>query len=399
MTRKLYYDNSMMSTFSATVLDCCFDSTKKTYIITLDQSAFFPTGGGQVSDKGFFTLEVSGEICKYRVSDVVLKGEDVLHYTDKEIKPGSLVTGEIDWSDRFSKMQQHTGEHILSGLIFKEYGLNNVGFHLGDENVTMDLDGELTYEDLMYIEELANDIVVKNLDIEVIYPNEEELASINYRSKMEIKEQVRLVQIPSVDTCACCAPHVKSTGMIGMIKITDFIKHRGGLRINIACGNRALMDYRNKMHHIKNVSSLLSLKEDKIFEGVNKLNNSHQELKNSYIELSDKLVSLEIKKRSYIKEDVVTNISDLFSLAQNKKYVSELSDDVKVVVSFAKLAEGSYHFIAASNVLDMRELASIVKENYDFKGGGNRNLVQGNLLASENDVVILCDKFRSECNE
>ena len=194
------------------------------------------------------------------------------------------MTGKIDWDMRFLKMQQHTGEHIVSGLVHAGFGYNNVGFHLGSEDCTMDFDGEITEEQLREIEWQANEAAVKNLEVQVSWPSKEELASLEYRSKIEIEGAVRIVTIPGYDVCACCAPHVKRTGEIGLIKLTNVQRYKGGVRVTMLCGFRALADYDAKEQHVKNISALLSAKEDKISQAAEHLKEECGRLKARLLE-------------------------------------------------------------------------------------------------------------------
>ena len=209
MTEKLFYMDSHLKEFDATVISC--EPYGEGYRAVLDRTAFFPEGGGQASDTGWLN--------DVEVLDVQEKCGEIYHYIRDIIPAGTTVQGKIQWEERFSKMQQHTAEHIISGLIYKQYGYHNVGFHLADTYCTMDLDGPLSKKQLKELEWKANEAVFKNIPIEVLYPSKEELVKLAYRSKIEIEGQVRIVQIPGYDMCACCAPHVKRTGEIGLIKI------------------------------------------------------------------------------------------------------------------------------------------------------------------------------------
>ena len=234
MTRKLYDENSHLSSFDAAVRSCV--PVHDLWQIVLDQTAFFPEGGGQGADTGMLNAA--------RVLDVQEMGGEIVHITDTPLTPGEMVHGKLDWEKRFRRMQEHSGEHIISGLVHKLYGYRNVGFHLGDETVTMDYDGELTREQLSELEWLANEAVWKNVPITAVYPPEDVLQTIEYRSKLELTENVRIVTIEGYDVCACCAPHVSHTGEIGAIKIIDSMRHRGGVRLTILCGVDALRQYR-----------------------------------------------------------------------------------------------------------------------------------------------------------
>ena len=211
MTDKLFYQDSHLNKFEAEVISCePVEGEEGRYEIVLDQTAFFPEGGGQYADHG----SLGGA----EVLDVQERDGRVFHITDHPLEPGMQVEGRLDWEERFMKMQQHTGEHIVSGLVHGRFGYNNVGFHLGSEDCTMDFSGEITREELREIEVEANRAVWKNLEVQVLYPSPEEAGKMEYRSKIEIEGQIRIVVIPGYDVCACCAPHVKRTGEIGMIK-------------------------------------------------------------------------------------------------------------------------------------------------------------------------------------
>ena len=190
MTERLYYEDSHMAEFDAKVISC--EKSGENYEVVLDRTAFFPEEGGQYADSGRL-FQGEQEI---PVLDVQEKNGILIHYTEKALQEGTEITGEIDYEERFSKMQQHTGEHIVSGIVHRRFGYNNVGFHLGNEEVTMDFDGMLTMEQIREIEREANEAVAANVEIQVLYPTKEELKDIAYRSKMEIEGQVRIVRIP-----------------------------------------------------------------------------------------------------------------------------------------------------------------------------------------------------------
>ena len=220
-TKKLYYEDSHRKEFKATVLSCeerlTAKGKKDGYAVVLDQTAFFPEGGGQFGDRGL--------IDDVEVYDTHEKGGIILHYTKMPVEVGTTVTGKLDFAERFSRMQEHSGEHIVSGIVHRLHGYDNVGFHLGSENTTLDFNGELSEEQLLEVERLANEAVFADLPVQISYPSREELKILDYRSKIEIEGQVRLVEIPGVDICACCAPHVAHTGEIGMIKFIACDRH------------------------------------------------------------------------------------------------------------------------------------------------------------------------------
>lgn len=249
MTKKLYDLDAYATEFDATVISCekAEENGAAVYYVVLDQTLFFPEEGGQSPDKG--TL---GEC---NVMDVQIKGDVITHTLDAPLKPGAAVHGILNWSHRFYNMQQHSGEHIFSGIVHKKFGYDNVGFHLSDAIVTMDFNGILTEQDAAEVEYEVNEVIVKNLPVQVTFPSREELAVLDYRSKIEIEGQVRIVTIPGVDVCACCAPHVRQTGEIGMLKVMSVQNHRGGVRISMLCGFRALEAFRQKDQIVTAVAS------------------------------------------------------------------------------------------------------------------------------------------------
>ena len=257
-TEKLFYNNSHQKSFEATVLSC--QKKENYYEIVLDQTAFFPEGGGQYADTGYL-----GDA---KVLDVQEQEGQILHRTDQELPVGEKVTGQLDWELRFMKMQQHTGEHIVSGIVHERYGYENVGFHLGNEDCTMDFNGEIPVEDLQEIEFRANQAVWENLKIQILYPSKEEEKEMTYRSKIEITGQVRVVIVPGYDACACCAPHVDFTGEIGLIKLVGMQRYKGGVRVTMLCGGRAMADYALKQKQAKEISAMLCAKENELTDAV-----------------------------------------------------------------------------------------------------------------------------------
>ena len=229
-TRKLYYEDCMLAEFAARVVSC--RQTEKGWIVNLDATAFYPEGGGQACDMG--TL---GDV---RVLDVQEDGAQIIHLCDGPLTEGEAVKGAIDWARRFDLMQQHAGEHIVSGILHKLFGSHNTGFHVGADVVTVDFDTPIPTERLAEIEKLANEAVYRNLPIKCWYPSKEELAALPYRTKRALPWPVRIVQIPGYDSCACCGVHVAQTGQIGLIKLFSCVKFHQGVRMEMACGARAL---------------------------------------------------------------------------------------------------------------------------------------------------------------
>ncbi len=249
MTVKLYDGDSRLRSFEAEVLRC--EPAGNAWAVTLDQTAFFPEGGGQSAD--------TGTLGGVRVLDVQELNGEIVHTLPSPLPAGERVTGLLDWEIRFRRMQNHSGEHLLSGLVHRTYGYRNVGFHLGDGDVTVDFDGELDREQLDELETAVNRAIAENVPIRCWYPSAEELAALDYRSKLELTENVRLVRIVGYDLCACCAPHVSRTGEIGSLRILDHMRHRGGIRLHLLCGMDALEDARARYRATQAISGLLSV--------------------------------------------------------------------------------------------------------------------------------------------
>lgn len=374
-TKKLYDLDAYQTEFTATVLSCapCPDG----YEAVLDRTVFFPEEGGQNCD--------TGTIDGIPVLDVQLKGDTIIHTTRKPLSPGSEVHGKIDWANRFSSMQQHSGEHILSGLAHSYHGLHNVGFHLGTQAVTLDFDGYLEKEDLIKLETLANEAVWKNVEISARYPSREELAGMRYRSKKELEGPVRIVTIPGYDICACCAPHVLRTGEIGIIKIVDSVRYKGGIRISILCGGRALSDYRQKQEQVSAVSVLLSARPEAVAAAVARQKEEIYSLKGTLCGLTDALVE---EKAAAVPEGSrsICRFERELSPDASRKYVNLLMEKCtgSCAVFFGSDEHG-YRYILFGDE-GIQALNEGLKTELRAKGGG-REMIQGAVQASREEIV------------
>lgn len=384
MTEKLFYQDSNLAEFEAEVLSCepvtpdILPGHSGGFAAELDRTAFFPEGGGQYADTG-----VLGGV---RVTDVQEKDGRILHLLESPLEPGACVKGCIDWEERFMKMQQHSGEHIVSGLVHSIYGYNNVGFHLGSEDCTMDFDGELTKEQLVQIEREANRAVWKNLEIQTLYPSEEELAGMEYRSKIEIEGQVRIIVVPGYDVCACCAPHVSQTGEIGLIKLTHVQRYKGGARVTMLCGGRALQDYETKQGQAGEISALLCAKENEIAEAVRHLRDEADNLKYELGEKEKKLIAV---KAEMVPSDggpvcIFTEDIEGDSMRLLMNLVLEAGHSV-CAVFHGNDSEG-YRYVIGSRIQNMRELVKEFNAVFDGRGGGKPEMVQGTARGCESEM-------------
>ena len=378
--KKLFYEDIYQTAFEATVIACDYNGQTSKYEIVLDQTAFFPEEGGQSADKG--TLN-GLEVC-----DVQIRDDIIYHLMETPFNVGDIVTGQIDWVQRFDFMQQHSGEHIVSGLVHARYGYDNVGFHLGLQEVTLDFNGVLTLAQLREIETEANAAVWRNLPVNISYPSSAELQSLQYRSKLDLTENVRIVTIPGIDTCACCAPHVEYTGQIGLIKITNVQNHRGGVRVNILCGGRAVADYTEKQDSISDISVRLSAKQSAVADAVARLQDENVQMKNFNNMLQVKLFESAIKglptpEQSSHAICFVEIMNDV--AVRNAINELVLKYDGYVAVFAGNVSDG-YRFIIGSAKEDCRQLANTLRQTLHAKGGGSAPMIQGTVNATEERI-------------
>lgn len=390
MTEQLYYQDSYIKDFEAVVLSCIPNGNH--FEAVLDRTAFFPEGGGQCADTGVLHIE-NREI---QVFDVQERNGEIIHFIDKEILPGQTVIGELDFQERFSKMQQHTGEHIISGIVHRRFGYENVGFHLGKEEVTMDYDGPLTPEELRSVEYEANQVVAENREIRAYFPGTEELEKIPYRSKKELQGKIRIVEIQDCDICACCAPHVKTTGNVGLIKITNAIRYKGGMRLWITCGMRALEDYNQKEASVVQISNMLSAKQQEVTDAVKRLTEEIQQLKEKAAKMQERLVMGYLESEKVVlKENPNANLllfeKELDAMAM-RNFVNAGMELTKGVcgVFIGDEKQGFRYVLGSSG--DIREIGKKLNEAFQGKGGGKPPMIQGSLVGEEKKIREFLEK-------
>lgn len=372
---KLYDEDSYIKKFLAKVEEC--EKTDAGYKILLDRTAFFPTAGGQMCD--------TGKINGYEVSDVIEENGRIYHIVCKEIPNGSEIFGEIDWQVRFRKMQHHTAEHIVSGIVHSMFGYENTGFHLSEREVTMDFGGILSEDELLEVERKANAAIWDNRTVSAYYPGDEELAATEYRSKLELSENVRLVKIDGIDVCACCAPHVKKTGEIGVIKLTGLMRHRGGVRLNLICGPDALADYEEKAESAYNISKLLSAKQCEIFEAVKRVCGELAEEKQKIAAYERKLAEMRAERFLKTDENICAFEKELESEAM-RLFANEGKKRCKIFAVFSGNDQTGYSFCATSEKVKLREYAVRISAELSGKCGGTNDMLRGFLKAEKTRI-------------
>ena len=376
MTNLLYNRSAYIRTFTAQVLSC--ETAEDRYIITLDRTAFFPEQGGQGCDRGW----LGGA----RVTDVQIKDGIVYHTTDAPLTVGAMVEGEIDWARRYDNMQNHTGEHIVSGILHTMFGYDNVGFHLGDTVMTLDTSGELTAEQLSCVEVRANRAVWENVPVEVTYPDAAALETLEYRAKLELTEDVRIVTIPGWDVCACCAPHVARTGEVGMIRIIDAIRWKGGMRLTLVCGERALLDYRMRQTVLSQISTALSAKPEETYDAFCRVQNTVSEQKQEIVRLKRELLAHQLAS---VKE-TAGNLCLFLPDADNDTLRAAVNGCVGKCGGLCGAFSGSdadgYRFVIGSEHIPLRARAKEITSALNGRGGGSDQMISGAVKASETEI-------------
>lgn len=384
MTEKLYYIDSYIKDFEATVISC--DASGDSFKVVLDKTAFFPEGGGQKSDTGY--------IGTAEVSDVQEIDGIVYHYVNKEIESGSVCVCSINWDIRFRRMQNHSGEHIVSGIVHAIYGYDNVGFHMDDGYVTVDFSGELTREQLDEIEDKANYAIYSDYKINCFFPDESALDDYDYRSKLELTENVRLVEIENVDLCACCAPHLRSTGEVGLIKILDFMRHRGGVRIVMKSGADALEDYREKYKSVYEVSGLLSAKQGEITNAVERLQNENDTIRREFYQFKMS-VAENAKNNLVYSQNISYSIVDGFDSDMMREVANFGGEKSDASFVYSGSDDKGYSFIICSHSLDLKRLGKYHNDSLNGRGGGRDSMIQGKCSANKDDIVKFINSLDS----
>ena len=374
--KRLYYESSYIKNFTASVTGCR-ERKDGSWEITLDQTAFFPEGGGQPWD--------TGTLGGAYVLEVHERDGEVIHYTDRPLEAGSQVEGCLDWERRFDHMQGHSGEHILTGCIHRRFGYDNVGFHMGSEEITIDFNGLLTGEELDEMEREANEAIYRNLPVQILTPSPEELENMEYRSKKELSGQVRITVIPGVDVCACCGTHVEHTGEVGLIKVLGMIHYKGGVRISLLCGRKALLHTAKRQKQIASLSVLLAAKQDEVPAAVERLKAEKEKLE---MELSRmRQAQTEAKAAALPERSGGLAVFEEMDPVQLRRYCTLLYEGGKgdIVLACARRGDGCLYVLGSSK-RDMRSFSKKLNGLLRGKGGGSSLMAQGTFQAEEEEI-------------
>ena len=374
--RKLYYEDCHLRRFSAQVISCVRQETG--WDIVLDQTAFYPEGGGQAAD--------TGSLGNVRVLHTREEGETVIHLCTGPLEPGQTVEGILDWEARFDRMQQHTGEHIVSGVIHSKYGCHNTGFHMGAECITIDFDGVIPAEDLPELERIVNRAVWENIPLGISTPSPEELPDVVYRTKRALPWPVRIVQIPGYDSCACCGVHVERTGEIGLIKLLSSIRFRGGSRIEMLCGRQALEFLNRSYEQNLLVSRAFSAKLAETGAAAERINGLLGEQK-------AKIARLETEQFAAIAQScsgkgnvlILREGLDPVLVRRLADLIAETCGGIAAV--FSGSDDTGYSYCLVSREGDLRQFGKEMNAALNGRGGGKPQFLQGSVKTGRESVL------------
>lgn len=379
-TEQLYYVNPYQKACTATVLSCQEGSGG--YLVTLDRTVFYPTGGGQPCDLG--TIGMS------RVLDVSEKDGEIVHLCEKALPVGETLACEIDWARRFMLMQQHSGEHLVSGIIHARFGYDNVGFHMGAEMVTIDFSGELSPEELHEVELVANETIWRDIPSEIFFPDAQTLQTLPYRSKKELSGKVRLVRFGEIDLCACCGLHVARSGEIGIIKLLSATRFHGGSRIELLCGGKALAYLNQIFAQNREISSLLSAKPTETAAAVKRTIDEQKETQYRAISLENRLFAY--LAADYAASDNSLHFEENLSPSALRRLADAAMKQGCTDCAIFSGAEGAYQYAIAGTAISIREMNA----ELNGRGGGKPGFAQGSVKAKRAEIEAYFSKENRE---
>ena len=381
-TEKLYYTDPFLTTFTAKVLSC--EAGKGGYLVTLDRTAFYPEGGGQPADHG--TL---GGIA---VTDVHEKDGVVIHTVEKAVEIGENVTGSIDWARRFDHMQQHSGEHILSGILCRDYHCDNVGFHLGADTVTIDYNTDISWEEALAAEYQANQVIWADAPVEITYPSPAELEQLDYRSKKALTGKVRIVTFPEADCCACCGTHVLRAGQVGIIKVLSCQKFRSGVRMEILCGERAWRYLSGTYDQAHAVGQHLSVKPLEAAAAVERLTEELTAAKARMAELEGEVFSH--KAHEYCGKGDVVLVEPPLRPDGVRRLADAVARECGGLAAVFAGEDGRYNYaLVRADGADIAPLVKSMNAALTGRGGGRSGFAQGSVQADADTIHAFFNNF------
>lgn len=381
-TEKLYYTDPFLTTFTAKVLSC--EAGKGGYLVTLDRTAFYPEGGGQPADHG--TL---GGIA---VTDVHEKDGVVIHTVEKAVEIGENVTGSIDWARRFDHMQQHSGEHILSGILCHNYHCDNVGFHLGADTVTIDYNTDISWEEALAAEYQANQVIWADAPVEITYPSPAELDALDYRSKKALTGKVRIVTFPEADCCACCGTHVLRAGQVGIIKVLSCQKFRSGVRMEILCGERAWRYLSGTYDQAHAVGQHLSVKPLEAAAAVERLTEELTAAKARMAELETELFSH--KAHAYCGKGDVVLVEPPLRPDGVRRLADAVAKECGGLAAVFAGEDGRYNYaLVRADGADIAPLVKAMNAALTGRGGGRSGFAQGSVQTDADTIHAFFNNF------
>lgn len=380
MTEKLYDISSKIKEFDATVIRC--EKAENGFLTELDKTAFFPESGGQCGD--------TGKIGDAAVIDTQYDGERIVHITTVPLTEGKTYHAELDFEPRYRRMQNHTGEHIVSAIMHRKFGFTNVGFHLGAKEMTFDFDGIITPEQMKEVEYEANIISASNIAVRAYYPSKSELETLNYRSKGALDGKVRIVEIEGVDRCACCAPHVERTGEVGMIKILGFIHYKGGIRIKMKCGFDALDDFRERIAREEKISQLICVPQEETDKGVNSLILSLSDAKRKCSEAKKRLAEVTAENICSADKSICVELPD-FGMDELRYMCNLGAERCKVFAAISQCGDG-YSMVCASKTVPLKKYSALICDKGKGKCGGSDLMLTGRLSAIKKEIISLFEE-------
>ena len=380
-TEKLFYQDAYMKTFTATVVDC--RQGKHGYEVVLDKTCFYPEGGGQPGDRGMLN--------DIPVTDTHEKDGQVLHFTASPLEVGTAVTGTIDWDYRFDLMQQHSGEHMVSGVVHRLYGYDNVGFHMGADMITIDFSGELTEKQLLEVEREVNGRIWLDSEVKCWYPDPEELKALPYRSKKELTGDVRIVEFPGADICACCGTHVRRTGEIGLVKLLTVQKFHSGVRVEMLSGRRAY-EYLGEINaQNKQVSQQLSAKVKETAAAVKNMAAELEAKKQQLFQMENAQFAAKAEELRG-KGNVLVNLPGLTPDRVRRAAIAIQETCGGRAAVFSGDEESGYKYAVGQVDGDLRDWVKELNGALSGRGGGKPGFVQGSVSAKWDEIVAFMSR-------